>query len=100
MYLVALVTAFLAAESENRQMENLSQAHLAVTWKISSVGKDKVDEREYFALKVTSIIVFEIMIQRIFPFWAFSVNALCDFYSNFPSPYIFPFVFSYFSWQR
>ena len=78
MYLVALVTAFLAAESENRRLENLPQAHLAVTWKISSVGKDNVDEREYCALKVTSIIVFVIMIQRIFPFRAFSVNPLCE----------------------
>ena len=76
MYLVALVTAFRAAESENRRLENLPQAHLAVTWKISSVGKDNVDEREYCALKVTSIIV--IMIQRIFPSRAFSVNPLCE----------------------
>ena len=67
----------------------LPQAHLAVTWKISSVGKDKVDEREYCALKVTSIIVFVIMIQRIFPFWAFSVNPLCDFYWGIVDFFIF-----------
>ena len=89
MYLVALVTAFLAAESENRRLENLPQAHLAVTWKISSVGKDNVDEREYCALKVTSIIVFVIMIQRIFPFRAFSVNPLCDFYWGIVDFFIF-----------
>ena len=46
--------------------------------KDSSFGKDNVDEREYCALKVTSIIVFVIMIQRIFPFRAFSVNPLCE----------------------
>ena len=78
MYLVALVTAFRAAESKNRRLENFPQSHLAVTWKISSVGKDNVDEREYCALKVTSIIVFVIMIQRICPFRAFSVNPLCE----------------------
>ena len=78
MYLVALVTAFRAAKSKNRRLVNFPQAHLAVTWKISSVGKDNVDEREYCALKVTSIIVFVIMIQRIFPFRAFSVNPLCE----------------------
>ena len=37
------------------------------TWKTSSVGKDKVNEWEFCKLKITTIIVFIIMIQRIFP---------------------------------
>ena len=40
-------------------------------WPSSSfVDEDEVDEWEFFKLKITSIIVFVIMIQRIFPFWA------------------------------
>ena len=47
------------------------------TWKISSVGKDKVNEWEFCELKITPIAVFVIMIQRIFPSFF-----LCDFYSG------------------
>ena len=37
------------------------------TWKISSVGKDKVNQWEICKLKFTTIVVFVINIQRIFP---------------------------------
>ena len=37
------------------------------TWKTSSVGKDKVNKWK-FGKKITTIVVFVIMIQRIFPF--------------------------------
>ena len=36
-------------------------------WKTSSVGKDKVNKWEFCKLKITIIVVFVIMIQRIFP---------------------------------
>ena len=37
------------------------------TWKTSSVGKDKVNKWEFGKLKITTIVVYQIMIQRIFP---------------------------------
>ena len=37
------------------------------TWKTSSVGKDKVNNWEFCKLKITTIVVFVIMIQRVFP---------------------------------
>ena len=37
------------------------------TWKTSSVGEDKVNKWELCKLKITTIVVFVIMIQRIFP---------------------------------
>ena len=40
---------------------------LPFTWETSFVGKDKVNEWEFCKLKITTIIVFIIMIQRIFP---------------------------------
>ena len=48
MYSAALVIAFLAAKNENRQLEDLPRADLAVYMKDYSVGKDKVNERENF----------------------------------------------------
>ena len=36
------------------------------TWKTSSVGKDNVSKWEFCKLKITTIVVFVIMIQRIF----------------------------------
>ena len=39
---------------------------LPFTWKISSVGKDKVNQWEFCKLKFTTIVVFVINIQRIF----------------------------------
>ena len=48
MYSAALVIAFLAAKNENRQLEDLPRADLAVYLKDYSVGKDKVNERENF----------------------------------------------------
>ena len=37
------------------------------TWKTSSVGRDNVNKWEFCKLKITTIVVFTIMIQRIFP---------------------------------
>ena len=37
------------------------------TWKTSSAGKDKVNNWEFCKLKITTIVVFVIMIQRVFP---------------------------------
>ena len=59
---MALVLAFLSAENENQQLEDLP-----FNWKTSSVGKDKVTKWEFCNLKITTIVVFVIMIQRIFP---------------------------------
>ena len=49
--------AFLLAENENQQMEDLP---------LASVGKDKVNKWEFCNLKITTIFVFVIMIPRIF----------------------------------
>ena len=65
-YSVALVLAFLSAENENQQLEDLPLANFC-RWKISSVGKDKVYQWEFCKLKFTTIVVFVINIQRIFP---------------------------------
>ena len=42
------------------------------TWKTSSVGKDKVNKWEFCKLKITTIEVFVIMMQRIFSSWEFA----------------------------
>ena len=61
-----LVLAFLSAEDENRQLENLPLADFGrLPEKTSSVGKDKVNKWEFCKLKITTI-AFDIMIQRIF----------------------------------
>ena len=66
MYSVALVLVFLAAENENRQLEDLPLADFKpFTWKTSSFGKDKVNKSEFCKLKITTIVVFVIVIQRI-----------------------------------
>ena len=54
---MALVLAFLSAENENRQLEDLLQAHFG-----------RLPERLFLSVRTKSIIVgFVIMIQRIFP---------------------------------
>ena len=40
---------------------------LPFTWKTSSVGKNKVNEWEFCKLEITTIVVFVILIRRIFP---------------------------------
>ena len=68
MYSIALVLAFLAAENENRQLEDLPLADFGrLPERLLSVVKDKVNKWEFFKLKITTIVVFVIMIQRIFP---------------------------------
>ena len=75
----------LAAESENRQLEDLPQLYWfwLCTWKISSVGEEKVNNWEFCILKIT------LMIQGFFFILSLSVNALHDFYSGIVDPFIF-----------
>ena len=56
------------------------------TWKTSSVSKDKVNNWEFCKLKITTIVVFIIMSQRVFSVGA---NALYDCYSGIVDSYIF-----------
>ena len=68
MYSVALVMTILAAGNENRLLEDLPQADfvsVGCAWKISSVGKNKVNNWEFCTLKTTSIVVL-VKIRRIF----------------------------------
>ena len=58
--------AFLSAENENQQLEDLPLTNFC-RWKISSVGKDKVYQWEFCKLKFTTTVVFVIKNQRIFP---------------------------------
>ena len=65
--------AFLSVENENRQLEDFPRADFGrllgrlFNRKTSSVGKDKVNKWEFGKLKITTIAVFVIMIQSIFP---------------------------------
>ena len=68
MYSVALVFAFLLAENENWQLEDLPLADFwPFTCKTSTVDKNKVNKWEFCELKITNIVVFVIMIWCIFP---------------------------------
>ena len=50
------------------QLEDLPLAHFGrLPEETSSVGKDKFNKWEVCKLKITTIVVFVIMIQRIFP---------------------------------
>ena len=51
-----------SAENENQQLEDFP-----FIWKTSSVGEDKVNQWEFCKLKFTTIVVFVINNQRIFP---------------------------------
>ena len=63
-----MVLAFLSAENENRQLEDLPLADFwSFTGKTSSVGKEQVNKWDICKLKTTTIVIFVIMIQRIFP---------------------------------
>ena len=67
MYSVALVLAFLSAENENRQLEDLPLAYFGRLPErlLLSVRTKSINENlEFF----TTIVVFVIIIQRIFPF--------------------------------
>ena len=59
------------------------------TWKISFVGKGKVNKREFCKLKITLNVVFVIMIQSIFFISSIGANALHDFCSGIADPFIF-----------
>ena len=60
---------FLAAENENRLLEDLTQADFVQFWlyvylKDSYIGKDKVDNWEFwefFVSKITPIVVFAVI---------------------------------------
>ena len=48
---------FLAAENENRQLEDLPQLNFGcVPWKISPVGKEKVDNWEFEHWKLRPLL--------------------------------------------
>ena len=65
---MAFVLAFLTSENENGQLEDLPLADFGRLPETPfSVGKDKVNKWEFCKLKITTIVVFIIMIQRIFP---------------------------------
>ena len=64
MYSVALVLAFLSPENENRKLENLPQADFG---RLPERLLLSVNKWEFCKLKITTIVVFTIMIQRIFP---------------------------------
>ena len=56
-YSVALIMAYLAAENENRQLEDLLQSAFG-SLKISSVCKDQVKNWEFYILKIRPIVRF------------------------------------------
>ena len=61
------VTISLSWEWKSTTGRSATSQLLPFTWKISSVGKDKVNQWEFCKLKFTTIVVFVIDIQRIFP---------------------------------
>ena len=61
------VSVSLSWEWKSTTRRFVTGPFLPFTWETSSVGKDKVNEWEFCKLKITTIIVFIIMIQRIFP---------------------------------
>ena len=61
---MALVVAFIAAENENRQIEDLLWADFGPSpERFFYIGKDKV---KFCKLKITPIVVFVTMIQSFF----------------------------------
>ena len=92
---MALVLAFLSVENENRQLEDFPRADFGrllgrlFNQKTSSVGKDKVNKLEFCKLKITTIVVFVVVIQRILFILGVSANALYDCYSGIVDSFIF-----------
>ena len=80
---MALVLAFLSAENENRQLEDLSLADIGRLPErlLLSIRTKSINEN-FFILKITTIVVFVIMIQRFFFILRASANALNDCYSG------------------
>ena len=67
VYSVALVLAFLSAENENRQQEDLLLADLdRLPEGLHLSVRTKSINENFFELKITTIFVFVVMIQRIF----------------------------------
>ena len=58
------------------------------TWKISSVGKDKVNNWEFCKLKIMAIVVF-VMIQRVFLSWTLAPTHLFTIFFGVGDPFIF-----------
>ena len=67
-YSVALVMAFLAADNENRQLEDLPQTDFCRLPERLLLSERTKSINEFYKLKITLIVVFVITIQRIFPF--------------------------------
>ena len=58
--------AFLSAENENQQLEDLPLADFGrLPERLSSIGKEKVNKWDFCKWKITTIVVFVIMIRRI-----------------------------------
>ena len=65
---MALVLAFLSAENENRQLQDLPLADFGrLTERLLLPVWAKSINENFFKLKITTIVVFVITIQRIFP---------------------------------
>ena len=62
---MALVLAFLSAENENRRMADFGRLPERL---LLSVRTKSINEN-FWKLKITTIVAFVIVIQRIFPSW-------------------------------
>ena len=60
------VSIFLGWEWKSTTGRFATNRFWPFTWKTSSVGKDKVNKWEFCKLKITTIVVFVIVIQRVF----------------------------------
>ena len=63
---LAFLSAFLSAEWKSTTGRFATGRFRPFTWKTSSDGKNRVNKWEFCELKITTIVVFVIMIQRIF----------------------------------
>ena len=99
MYSAALVIAFLAAKNENRQLEDLPRADLAVYLKDYSVGKDKVNERENFVNWKLHNHCFCNHESTHISILSLSVNVLYDLFGNCRFLYFHSLIKSAFSFR-
>ena len=97
---MALVLAFLSAENENRHLEDLPLTDFGRLPEkpLQSVWTELINDnfvnwklRPFLLLilKITTIVVFVIMIQRIFSILRVSANALYDCYLGIVDSFIF-----------
>ena len=62
--------AFLVADNENRQLEDLPQTDFFRLPERLLLSERTKSINEFYKLKITLIVVFVITIQRMFPSWA------------------------------